>query len=419
MVGVRPTEDDKKFHVLGLGYAANEGMRGGVIVNYDEVVGAVDTAIRQAELNSGHRIEAVTINVNGGHLRSEACRAEVAVSNADRVVTDFERDLVDAKARELNVPPNREVVQFFANSYRVDQVKDLEDPVGIHGNVVGIKALAITGLTAHVETLERVCAEVGVRINNKTVSSLAAYEATFSKKASESGVAVVDIGHSTTNVLVVKEGKVEHAAVIPLGGFNVTKDIAIILQVDLDVAEFLKVNYADVNYDGRGTKTVEFNRQSINFSPRSLGEVTEARLREICELIDDMLQEIGYSQQLPGGIILTGGGSQTKGLKDLFQDQLGIYTRLGKVRNFGGLVETIEQKREYLAVAGILALDFTLQIDKLSKSPLRSGWLQGLSLFNLFRGKVKDKSEDLKQKLDQKLEQPASKQKEAAKKSDD
>lgn len=419
LVGVRPTEDDKKFHVLGLGYATNEGMRGGVIVNYDEVVGAVDTAIRQAELNSGHKIEAVTVNVNGGHLRSEACRAEVAVSNADRVVTDFERDLVDAKARELNVPPNREVIQFFANSYRVDQVKDLEDPVGIHGNVVGIKALAITGLTAHVETLERVCAEVGIKINNKTVSSLAAYEATFSKKASESGVAVVDIGHSTTNVLVVKEGKVEHAAVIPLGGFNVTKDIAIILQVDLDVAEFLKVNYADVNYDGRGTKTVEFNRQSINFSPKSLGEVTEARLREICELIEDMLQEAGYSQQLPGGIILTGGGSQTKGLKDLFQDQLGIYTRLGKVRNFGGLVETIEQKREYLTVAGILALDFTLQIDKLSNSPLRSGWLQGLSLFNLFRGKVRDKGEGLKQKLDQKLEQPAGKQKEAAKKSDD
>ena len=352
-------------------------------------------------------------------LGQETCRAEVAVGNSDRIVTDFERDLVDAKARELNVPPNREVVQFFANSYRVDQVKSLEDPVGIQGNVVGIQALAITGLTAHVETLERVCAEVGVRINNKTVSSLAAYEATFNKKASESGVLVVDIGHSTTNVVIVKEGKVEYAAVIPLGGFNVTKDIAIILQVDLDVAEFLKVNHADVNYDGRGTKTVEFNRQSINFSPQSLGEVTEARLREVCELIDDILQETGYSQQLPGGVILTGGGSQVKGLKDLFQDQLGIYTRLGRIRNFGGLVETIEQKKEYLTVAGILALDFTLQIDKLSKYSLRSGWLKGLNLFNLFRGRVKDKGKDFKQKLDRKVEQQGSKQKAASKKSDD
>ena len=415
LVGVRPTDDDKKFHVLGLGYAANEGMRGGVIVNYDEVVGAVDTAVRQAELNSGHKIDSATVSVNGGHLRSEVCRAEVAVGNADRVVTDFERDLVDAKARELNVPPNREVVQFFANSYRVDQVKDLEDPVGIHGNVVGIKGLAITGLTAHVETLERVCAEVGVRINNKTVLSLAAYEATFNKKASESGVAVVDIGHSTTNVLVVKEGKVEYAAVIPLGGFNVTKDIAIILQVDLDVAEFLKINYADVNYDGRGTKTVEFNRQSINFSPKSLGEVTEARLREVCELVEDILQETGYAQQLPGGVILTGGGSQTKGLKDLFQDQLGVYTRLGRIRNFGGLVETVEQKREHLAVAGVMALDFTLQIDKPSRSPLRSGWLRSLSLFNLFKGKVKDKGENLRQKFDQ----PAAGRKEKSVKSDD
>ena len=404
LVGVRPTDEDKRFHILGLGYAANEGMRGGVIVNYDEVVGAVDTAIRQAELNSGHKIEAVTVNINGAHLKSVACRAEVAVSNSDRVVTDFERDLVETKARELNVPPNREVVQFFANSYRVDQVKDLEDPIGIQGNVVGIKALAVTGLTAHIEVLERVCDEVGVKINNKTVSSLAAYEATFSKRASESGVAVVDIGHSTTNIVVVREGKVEFAAVIPLGGFNVTKDIAIILQVDLEVAEFLKINHADVYYEGRGTKTVEFNRQSINFSPASLSEVTAARLREICELVDDILQEAGYAQQLPGGVILTGGGCQTKGLKQLFQEQLGVYARLGKIRNFGGLVETIEQRHEHLTVAGILALDFTLQLDRADKYSLHSGWLRGLRLFNIFKGKVKDKQADLKQKLDQKAE---------------
>ena len=419
LVGVQPTEEDKKFHILGIGYAVNEGMRAGVIVNYDEVVGAVDTAVRQAELNSGHRIEAVTVNINGAHLKAAPCRAEVAVSNNERVVTDFERDLVDTKAKELNVPPNREVVQFFANSYRVDQVKDIEDPIGIQGNVVGIKALAITGLTAHVEILEKVCAEVDIVINNTVVSSLGAYEATFDKKSSESGVIVVDIGHSTTNLLIVKEGKVEHAAVIPLGGFNVTKDIAIILQVDLDVAEFLKVNYADIRYEGRGTKTIEFNRQAINFSPKNLAEVTAARLKEICELIEDILQETGYSQQLPGGVILTGGVSQTKGLKDLFQEQLGIYTRLGKIRNFGGLVETIEQKHEYLAVAGILALDFTLQISKDPKYSLRSGWLQGLRFFDLFRGRVKDKKEGLKHKFDQKTDKPAPQKNESKEQSDD
>ena len=88
-----------------------------------------------------------------------------------------------------------------------------------------------------------------------------------------------------------------------------------------------------------GTKTIEFNRQSINFSPKSLSEVTEARLHEICELIEDVLKETGFFEKLPGGIILTGGVAQTKGIKDLFQNQLQTYTRLGKLRNFGGLVE--------------------------------------------------------------------------------
>ena len=405
LVGVQPTDEDKKFHILGIGYAANEGMRQGVIINQDEVVGAVDAAISQAELNSGHKIEAVTVNINGAHLQTVPCREEVAVSNPERVVTNFERDLVDTKAREkLNIAPNREIVQFFINSYRVGQVKGLEDPVGVRGNVVGVQALAITGLIAHIEALEKICAQVGVRINNKTISSLAAYEATFQKKISESGVAVIDIGHSTTNLVIIKEGKVEHSAVIPLGGFNVTKDIAIILQVDLEVAEFLKINYANLNYEGRGTKTIEFNRQSINFSPKSLSEVTEARLHEICELVEGVLKETGFFEKLPGGIILTGGVAQTKGIKDLFQTQLQTYTRLGKLRNFGGLVETIEQKYEYLTVAGILALDFTLQLSKLHRSSLQAGWFQGLRTFNIFKRRVKDKKGNLQQKFEQKID---------------
>ena len=190
-----------------------------------------------------------------------------------------------------------------------------------------------------------------------------------------------------------------------MGGFNVTKDIAIILQVDLEVAEFLKVNYANIYYDGRGTKTIEFNRQSVNFSPKSLSEVVAARLREICELISDVLQETDHAQQLPGGVILTGGASQTKGLKTLFQNELGMYTRLGKIRNFGGLVESVEQKHEYLTVAGMMALDFTLQIAKMPRYSLQAGWLQGLKFFNLFKGKVKDTKSDLRYKIDQKIDQ--------------
>ena len=405
LIGVRPTEEDKKFHILGLGCAPNEGMRAGVVANYDEVLGAVDSAIRQAELNSGHKVQSLSVNVNGAHLRSVLCKAEVAVAHSERLVTDFDRSLVDKKAKELNIAPNREVVQFFPNSYRVDQVGDLEDPVGLQGNVLGVKALAITGVTAHVETLSRLCHEVGVRVNHQTVAALAAAEAVYDKKVAESGVAVIDIGHSTTNLVIIKEGKIEHVAVIPLGGFNVTKDIAIILQVDLEVAEFLKVNYADINYDGRGTKTIDFNRQSINFSPKQLGEVTAARLKEIGDFIDDILQETGFAQHLPGGIILTGGGAQTKGLTKLLQEQLQAHVRLGKLRNFGGLVETVEQKYEYLTVAGILALDFILQNERAATGALHSSLGRGLNLFNLFKRRVKAKQVDLKHKFNQKTEE--------------
>ena len=401
LIGMSPAEEDKKFHILGLGTAVNEGMRAGVIVNYDEVVGAIDSAIKQAELNAGHQVESLTVNINGAHLRSVRCQAEVAITNSDRIATHFDRDLVDRKAKELNLPPNRSVVQFFPNSYRVDQVKNLENPVGVQGNVLGVQALAVMGLSAHVELLRRVCDEVGVQINNLTVSSLAAAEAAFNKKAFESGVAVVDIGHSTTNLVVIREGKIEHVSVIPLGGFNVTKDIAIILQVDLDVAEFLKIHYADLNYQGRGTKTIEFNRQSINFSPQNLCDVSSARLREICEFVEDILKETGFAQQLPGGIVLTGGVSQTKGLKELFQSHLKIHTRIGQLNNFGGLVETIEQKPEYLTLAGIMALDFILRARQAARAPQ---WRRGWRFLDIFRRKVKDKRQDFSQKLKRSLQ---------------
>ena len=391
LIGMSPAEEDRKFHILGLGCAVNEGMRAGVIVNYDEVVGAIDSAIKQAELNAGHNVESLTVNINGSHLRSVRCQAEVAIANTDRVVTDFDRDLVDRKAKELSLPSNRALVQFFPNNYRVDQVQNLENPVGVQGNILGVQALAVRGLAAHVDGLRRVCQDVGVHINHLTISSLAAAEAVFDKKAFESGLAVIDIGHSTTNLVIIREGKIEYAAVVPLGGFNVTKDIAIILQVDLDVAEFLKIHYADLNYEGRGTKTIEFNRQSINFSPQNLADVSTARLLEICEFVEEILKETGFAQQLPGGIILTGGVAQTKGLKELFQDNLKMHTRIGQINNFGGLVETIEQKAEYLTVAGVMALDFILQ----TRQPTRfSSWGSRWRFWDTLRGGFK-KSSDL------------------------
>ena len=396
LIGAKPTVEDKKFHILGLGCALNEGMRGGVIVNYDEAIGAIDSAIRQAELNAGHQIESLTVNINGTHLRAVDCQAEVAVSNSDRVVSGFDRDLVDRKAKELHIAPNRSIVQFFPNTYWVDQVRNLENPLGIQGNVLGVQALAISGLSAHVKTLERIFEEIGIRVNNKTVSSLAAAEAIFDKRATESGVAVADIGHSTTNLIIINEGKIEHMAVIPLGGFNATKDIAIVLQVDLDVAEFLKVNHADLNYQGRGTKTVEFNRQSINFSPQDLSEVTEARFGEICEFVGNVLKEKGFMQKIAGGIILTGGASQTQGLVDLFQDNLGIHTRLGEINNFGGLVEMVERKPSYLTVAGILALDYILQAPPADYYWER-GLKKGLRFWDLFKRRLRTTQSNLRQ----------------------
>ncbi|MCY3804546.1 MAG: cell division protein FtsA [Candidatus Saccharibacteria bacterium] len=363
LIGAQPALQDEESSpkILGLGCAKNTGMRRGVVSNYNEVFASVETAIKQAELHAGCTIDSLVININGGHVKAFSQTAEVAIANSDLLVTERDCYSVTRKVRELTLAPNRSVIDSFTNTYWVDQIKNLEHPINIKGSVLGMEALVLTGDSIYLDMLRRICNELDVQINSFTVSSLAAYQATYDKKISDSGVAVIDIGHSTTNVILVKDGKIENIVVLPVGGFNVTKDIAVVLQVDLETAEFLKLHHAQINYQARGRKTIEFNKQAINFSPQQLSEVVTARLEEICDFIENLLRKKGLYQQLPGGIILAGGTSKIAGLSDLFKEKLETHAQIAQVRNFSGLTEIIQEKHEYLTVAGILAVDFLLQ----------------------------------------------------------
>lgn len=361
LIGSRPlTDQGSQFQVLGFGYAPNDGMQAGMITVCEDVSQAISAAIKQAELNTNCRIQSATVNINSSDLRSVSCQASVKVTSYKNRISELECNSVDDRARQSVQKQGRQIVQFFKNSYQVNQASDVTDPLGIQSETLGLQALGVTTSNLHVETIIRACEEAGITINDFSVSSMSVAQATYDKQNWESGVIVIDMGYSTINVIVIKDSKINYVRVFNFGGFHVTQDIAILLKIDLETAEFLKIHYAKLNHEVRGTKTVEFNGRKINFSPTLLSQVVTARWQEICQIIARDFKKRGY-EYLPGGIILAGGASKTTGIEDFMQEALDTYVRIGQLTNFAGLTEIIADNCSYLNVAGLMAIDSGLQ----------------------------------------------------------
>lgn len=199
-----------------------------------------------------------------------------------------------------------------------------------------------------------------IAASNYTVSSLAAAEAVLSRQQKEAGTMVVDIGAGTTNLIVIEDGEVQHVAVIPVGGTNLTNDLAIGLKTDLDVAEKIKLEHASLKPDTqKQTASVKIGRQVYDFSYEEVSMITEARIEELLEYVDKELHKIKRSRKLPGGIVLTGASSKLPGLAEYTRDKLQLPARIGHIQNVGGIVDTVDNNA-YCSVIGLMMLDMML-----------------------------------------------------------
>lgn len=246
VVGVRDASDPSVVSVVGHGISGNQGMRRGVVMHVDETVEAVVQAITEAERIAGVRIEHATVNVNGSHVAGMNSRGTIAISSPNREITLEDRDRVEEAAAIVKLPANREILQVFAKNYRLDGQDNLKDPVGMRGVRLEVDCHILTAATPNVRNLDLVLEKAGVRPKHRTVSALAAAEASLDRKQKEAGTAVLDIGAGTTNLAVIEDGEIQHIAVIPMGGIHITNDLAIGLKTDLDVAEQVKLKHVHI-----------------------------------------------------------------------------------------------------------------------------------------------------------------------------
>lgn len=353
-------EGTNQLAVIGQGSAPNLGMRKGVIVRIEEVVEAIVQAITEAERLAGIQISQATVNVNGAHVAGMNSRGVIAISVANREITPDDRLRVEEAATIVKLPPNREIIQVFAKNYRLDGQDNIKDPVGMHGVRLEVDTHIVTAASPNLRSLDIVLEKAHVTAGHHTVASLAAAEAVLDRQQKEAGTVVLDIGAGTTNIAVIEDGEVQHVAVLPIGGIHITNDLAIGLKTDLDVAEQVKLQHANLKAPKKKT-TVKLNlhKQEHSFDPEEIHMIVEARVEELLEYVDKELKKVQRSRKLPGGVVITGGTAKLPGLAEFTREKLQLASRVAKLQNIGGLVDTVADPSYYTAV-GLMTLDMLL-----------------------------------------------------------
>lgn len=359
VVGMLDPSGNGKLSVIGHGSAPNLGMRKGVVAHVDDTAEAIAKALTEAERISGVHITGATVNINGSHVSGIDSKGVIAISATNSEISIEDRMRVDEAATVLSLPPNREIVQFFAKNYSLDGQQNLKDPVGMHGVRLEVDAHIVTATTPNLRNLDLALEKVGIIPNHHTVSSLAAAEAVLDRQQKEAGTVLLDIGAGTTNLIVIEDGEVQHVAVIPVGGLHITNDLAIGLKTDLDIAERVKTEHAQLGQVKKTTAMVTVGTAHYTFAMDDVVMIVEPRVDELLEFVDHELHKIKRSRKLPGGVVLTGGTAKLPGLAEFTREKLQLAARIGRLQPISGLTDAVEDVA-YANAVGLMLLDMLL-----------------------------------------------------------
>ncbi|MEO5950440.1 MAG: cell division protein FtsA [Candidatus Saccharimonadales bacterium] len=342
--------------IVGVGQAPNSGMRKGVVANLTGPARAIDDALGEAERMSGYQVDGATISINGAHIMSTKADGMIAVGTADHEINHSDLDRIEEVATLGKVPANREILEVVPHSYRLDGQDNIKDPLNMTGTRLEISANVVSGLGPHVSNLQKTTDMAKVLSHAIIPAGMAAAKAVLTEQQIENGVALLDIGGATTSVVVFEEGDLQYVSVIPVGGTNITNDLAIGLKTDPEIAEKVKLSHAQLSGRVDHAKIqVKHEKETFSFDPADVDEIVEARLDEIFDAINKELKKAGRAGRLPSGVVLTGGTAQLKGIAEFAKEKLGVAARIGKATGYAGVADHIEEPQFATAIGLMLA----------------------------------------------------------------
>lgn len=375
---IASTNKDGSPTVVGVSTVPSKGIRKGQVVDIEESVNAIFASLEGAERMAGMSVSSAYVSIGGSSIASLNSRGVVAVSGGEGEITSDDVERVVEAARAISVPSSREIIHVIPRGFIVDSQEGIKDPIGMNGVRLEVETHIISGASTSIRNLVKCLASVNVDVEQLIFSGLASAESTLTDTEKELGVALVDIGGGTTNMCLYLEGAIAHSAVLPIGGKNITNDLAIGLRTSLETAEKIKIHLSEAdkrkakNTDPEETdhsvekKSKDKDEDTLDLSGLELkedvGELTrktlvdgiiKPRLTEIYTLIGMEVKRAGFSGKLPSGLVLTGGGASTIGISQIGKEILRMPVRVAPPQGLAGLVDEISSP-EYSTLVGLI-----------------------------------------------------------------
>lgn len=330
--------NEPRLNIIATQEVNAEGIHRGIITSIDDAVACINQCIEGMERTLGVPLEHVWLGISGSHISCQESKGVIAVSKSDGEIQSDDVDRAIEAAGTVATPTNYEILHVIPRNFTIDDQSNIKDPLGMTGIRLEVDALIIQGLSSQIKNLTKCVYRSGLEIQDVVLSVLAASQAVLNNRQRDLGVALIDIGGTTTSLIVMEEGDVVHTAVLPVGSEHITADIAIGLRVSIDTAERIKLEYGTANPKDC-EKSEMINLQEIDSVeedeiPRKyIAEIIEARVEEIFRKVDQELERVDRSGMLPAGAVLIGGGAKLPGIVDLAKKRLRLPVQLGFAQN--------------------------------------------------------------------------------------
>ena len=335
MVGQKNEFD--KVKILGIGKSQSLGVHRGVVNNITQTIQSIQQATLEAEAKSGVTISDVVVGIAGQHIRSLQHSDYITRENADEVIDEQDIETLINQVHKLVMLPGEEIIHVLPQEYKVDGQAEIKEPIGMYGGRLEANFHVVVGQVSSIRNIGRCIKSAGLEMGKITLEPIASSNAVLSQEEKEAGVALIDIGGGTTDLAIFKDGIIRHTAVIPFGGNVITEDIKEGCSIIQKQAELLKVKFGSAwPGENKETEIVSIpglrGRDPKEISLKTLSKIINARVIEIIEQCFLEIKNYGHDDQkkkLIAGIVLTGGGSQLKHLKQLVEYITGMDTRVG------------------------------------------------------------------------------------------
>lgn len=335
MLGTK--NDYGKLEIIGVGKSKSQGVHRGVVNNITQTIQSIQAAAQEAEAISGKKITSVVVGIAGQHIRSLHHSDYITRTNADEVIDEADIERLKNQVFKLVMLPGEEIIHVLPQEYKVDGQAEIKEPIGMYGGRLEANFHVVVGQVSSIRNIARCVKSAGLDFGGITLEPLASADAVLSQEEKEAGVALIDIGGGTTDLAIFKDGIIRHTAVIPFGGNVITEDIKEGCSIIEKQAELLKIKFGSAwPGENKDNEIVSIpglrGRDPKEITLKNLSKIIHARVTEIIEQVYAEIKNYGHEEQkkkLIAGIVLTGGGSQLKHLKQLVEYITGMDTRIG------------------------------------------------------------------------------------------